>query len=77
MNLVFALASVAVVTVSCLYLLVCVDKYDKSWKGQVRNYFYSLPPRVKLSARKYKLEFIYSYGERLATYICFKKNPIL
>lgn len=35
MNFFFAFASVAVVTVSCLYLLVCVDKYDRSWKGSL------------------------------------------
>ena len=44
---VFILASVVVITVSCLYLLVCVDKYDTGIKGKVRDFAYSLPGRLK------------------------------
>ena len=42
-SLIFIFASVVVITVSCLYLLVCVDKYDTGVKGRVRDFAYSLP----------------------------------
>ncbi len=73
----FIIASLAVVTVSSLYLLVCVDKHDTTCKGKLRDYVYRLPVRFRRLGRAYKCEFVYLGCERLALYLCFKKNPVL
>ena len=69
---------VALVVISVLYILVCIDERQKTILGRTKMFvWYSLPDLIKKGARKVCGNTIVTLIERLINYIINENNPLV